>query len=456
MLDARLEAQRHVFGPLFPLVALAHLSRVLAAQPDEMRLSRQASLQGALTSKRWCVAVWGFRLVGSPSRERRERFMRIAHFKWPERGLAEGLLSGCALLRWSLGFQIAEQSSQGLLVVVVLLPAGEVGNVSHAFKMCCPTCCGLHDGVVKANGKEHQDVFLILFGKGGLNLEFYPRTCNGMLGEHQQQLVIQTNGLVDALPDFVTGLHVFRGKPAAHAFALQVGIQLVGKLLVVAGIANKTSIVLDGHQRAHVDDEVLWHTGFAQKDFGNASLRAVDGINANARWASMFYCLQSPHSTQIDIIKLCQFDFSITEVGITEVGIAEVGIAEVGTAEVGNAEVGKAEVDFAEVGSDEVRTTEVGTAEIWLCCWMLLSPCIPNTWPLLQHFKLVLICHVDYLLCSALIIERCGYDCKHFSFCFSSGERSPLVLIAKCRCSLRHDTGIPCLSKYITACLPSW
>src|SRR5260221_1735974 len=322
--------------------------------------------------------------------------------------------------------------------------------------MCCPACCGLHDSVVEANGKQYQGVFLILFGKGSLDLQFYRRASDGMFGEAQQQPGVHANGLVDALPDLVTGLHVFRSIPAAHAFALQVGVQPVSKLLVVAGIANKTSIVLDGHQRAHVDDEVLWHTGFAQKDFGNASLRAVDGINANARWASMFYCLQSPHSTQIDIIKLCQFDFSTTEVGITEVGIAEVGIAEVGIAEVGNAEVGKAEVDFAEVGSDEVRTTEVGTAEIWLCCWMLLSPCIPNTWPLLQHFKLVLICHVDYLLCSALIIERCGYDCKHFSFCFSSGDASPLVLLVQCPCSLGHDTGKPCLSKYITACLSLW
>ena len=41
------------------------LARVLAAKPDEMRLSRQTSLLGVLTSKRWCVAVWGFRLVGS-------------------------------------------------------------------------------------------------------------------------------------------------------------------------------------------------------------------------------------------------------------------------------------------------------------------------------------------------------------------------------------------------------
>ena len=101
--------------------------------------------------------------------------MCMARFHLPESSLAKRLLLGCVLLRWSLGFQIAEQSSQGLLVVVVLLPAGEVGNVSHAFDMCCPTRCALHDGVIKTNGKQYQGVFLILFGKGGLDLEFYPR-----------------------------------------------------------------------------------------------------------------------------------------------------------------------------------------------------------------------------------------------------------------------------------------
>src|SRR5260370_39649243 len=88
MLDAWLEAQRDVFGTLFPLVALAHLSRVLAAQPDEMRLSRQTSLQGALTSKRWCVAVWGFRLVGLAARGSREQGGSMAYFQWAERRLA--------------------------------------------------------------------------------------------------------------------------------------------------------------------------------------------------------------------------------------------------------------------------------------------------------------------------------------------------------------------------------
>src|SRR5260221_11990065 len=150
MLDARLEAQRHVFGPLFPLVALAHLSRVLAARPDEMRLSRQAFLQGALTSKRWCVAVWGFRLVGSPSRERRERLMRIAHFKWPERRLAERRLSGCALLQWRARVQIAEQAPPPALGSVMVFPAGETPNTAPLFCLRTPIRGALDDLLIPA------------------------------------------------------------------------------------------------------------------------------------------------------------------------------------------------------------------------------------------------------------------------------------------------------------------
>src|SRR5258708_7521637 len=180
----------------------------------------------------------------------------------------------------------------------------------------------------------------------------------------------------------------------------------------------------------------------------------------------MFYCLQSPHSAQVVVTELCPPYCSKDEIGTAEIGTAEVSKAEVSKAEVGTAEVGIeeggiaeggiAEMGTAEVSKAEVSTAEVGVAEVGLCSWMLLSPCIPSVWPLPQSFQLVLICHVEYLLCSDLIIERCGYVCKHFSFCFSSEDRSPLVLLAQWRCSLRHDTGKPCLSKYITACLSLW
>src|SRR5260221_2218221 len=277
MLDARLEAQRHVFGPLFPLVALAHLSRVLAARPDEMRLSRQAFLQGALTSKRWCVAVWGFRLVGSPSRERRERLMRIAHFKWPERRLAERRLSGCALLQWRARLQIAEQALQPALVGVMVFPAGEISNMARLFDVRSPISGALDDLFIQADGKEHGALCLAFFGKCVLYLVFDPPTGDRMRREDQQELIVQANGLVDALPELISDLHIFRGKPAAHAFTLQVGIQPVGKVLVAAGIADEAGVVLDGmsNQGVHIGEEVLWHTGFAQKCFGNVPFGAV-------------------------------------------------------------------------------------------------------------------------------------------------------------------------------------
>src|SRR5260221_366184 len=508
MLDARLEAQRHVFGPLFPLVALAHLSRVLAAQPDEMRLSRQASLQGALTSKRWCVAVWGFRLVGSPSRERRAWLRGMLYSQGPGRRLAERRLLDCALLQWRSRLQIAEQALQPALVGVMVFPAGEISNMARLFDVCSPISGALDDPFIQADGKEHGALCFAFFGQCFLYLVFDPPTSDRMRREDQQQLIVLANGLIDALSDLVSNLHIFRGKPAAYACALQVGIQPVGKLLVTAGIANKAGVILNGmgNQGAHIGEEVLLHNGVTQKCFGNVSPGEVDRINTDTRWAFMLYRLKSSHGAQIDTSELCPPDSSIAEVGVAEVGTAKIGTAEVGTAEVstaegGTAEVGIAEVGiaevgigevgmvevgigevgigevgtseggfaevglaevglseggFAEVGLAKVGLAEVGTAEVRLCCWMLLYPRIPNIPSLSEYVELVLICHVDYLLCSALIIERCGYDCKHFSFCFSSGDASPLVLLVQCPCSLGHDTGKPCLSKYITACLSLW
>src|SRR5260370_25545553 len=386
----------------------------------------------------------------------------------------------------------------------MVFAAGEISNMARILNVCGPISGALDDLFIQADGKENGALCLAFFGQCFLYLVFDPPTGDRMSREDQQQLIVLANGLIDAVSDLVSNLHIFRGKPAAYAFALQVGIQPVGKLLVTAGMANKAGLVLDGtgNKGAHIGEEVFWHTGFAQKAFGNVPLGAIDGIDANARWALMFYCLQSPHSTQIDTIELCPPDCSTAEVGFAEVGFAEVstgevstgevsivevsivevgyaevstaevGTAEVGCAEVGTAEVGTAEVVRAEFGTDkvgfaEVSIIEVGTAEVGFaevstaevrscCCWILPSPPIPNILSLSEYVELVLICHVVYLLCSVLIIERCGYVCKHFFSCFSIGDASPLVLDAQCPCSLRHDTGKPCLSKYITACLSLW
>src|SRR5260221_3018106 len=333
----------------------------------------------------------------------------------------------------------------------MIFPAGEISNMARLFDVCGPISGALDDLFIQADGKEHGALCLAFFGKCFLYLVFDPPTGDRMRREDQQELIVQANGLVDALPELISDLHIFRGKPAAHAFTLQVGIQPVGKVLVAAGIADEAGVVLDGmsNQGVHIGEEVLWHTGFAQKCFGNVPFGAVDRVNANVRWACMLYCIQSPHGAQINIVELYKSDCSMAEVGVVEVGTAEVGtvengvaevgvaefgIAEVGIPEIGIAEFGVAEVGVAEVGMVEVGIAEVGIAEEYVAIntegvftseigvaeiksshlWMLLSPCIPHLWPLPEYVKQFLVRQIAHLLCSALSIERCGYVCKHF------------------------------------------
>jgi hypothetical protein len=52
-----------------------------------------------------------------------------------------------------LSLQVAEQSSEHLFELVVLLPLREVADMSCASNISCPRLCGLHNGVVKTNRK---------------------------------------------------------------------------------------------------------------------------------------------------------------------------------------------------------------------------------------------------------------------------------------------------------------
>jgi hypothetical protein len=54
----------------------------------------------------------------------------------------------------------------------------------------------------------------------------------------EQQLVVEADGFVDLLVDFLAALNVMRSEPAAHAFVLQVGVEAVGEVLVFAVAAQ--------------------------------------------------------------------------------------------------------------------------------------------------------------------------------------------------------------------------
>src|SRR5664280_1486005 len=71
------------------------------------------------------------------------------------------------------------------------------------------------------------------------NFGFDPVTAHAVLGEDQQQLVMQADGLVDLLVQLAASLHFLGCEPAAHAFGLQVSMEPLGKLLVLGRVADK-------------------------------------------------------------------------------------------------------------------------------------------------------------------------------------------------------------------------
>jgi hypothetical protein len=362
---------------------------------------------------------------------------------------------------WRVGLKITQQASEGFLVVVMLLPTGEVSDVARPLEVGRPTGRALQHSSIKANGKQHRSVPGLLLRKSRLDLKFHPHAFDGILREHQQELVIEADGLVDALPDFVTGLHVFRSEPAAHPLALQIGIQPLGKALIFARIANKAGVVLDRvlGQGAGIDNEGVTQADLAQKFLGNVPLRAQEGVGTNGRRACMPDRFQSFDRSQIHIskdgpsnrgsvklgtvkggtakvgtaengiaeisiaegstVEIGKTEVSIAEVGTVEVSIAEVGAFEFGTMEVGTAEVSALEVSTAKVGKAEVSAVEVSKDEVRQYLWILLSPCIPDVTSLFENIEFL----VGHAVFPPLIIPphyNCSWESSaSISSCFS-------------------------------------
>lgn len=127
----------------------------------------------------------------------------------------------------------------------MLLPVAEIGNVACAANVGGPTRRTVLDSIIQTDGKQHERVFAVFFGEGSFDFKFDPRTVDGMLREHQQQFIMETDGLVNAISDLVAGFQVFGREPAAHSFALQISIQPFDELLIVARIADEAGVVLD-------------------------------------------------------------------------------------------------------------------------------------------------------------------------------------------------------------------
>src|ERR1019366_4223681 len=175
------------------------------------------------------------------------------------------------------------------------------------------------------------------------------------------QPVMQPNGLVDLLMDLLPAMYIVRRKPAAHAFVLQVGMNPLGKLLVVRRVADEAGVELDGtsYHRADVGDELLGNAAAAQEDLGDLAARFVNRVNADAGRADMVDRIEPLGFAQVNITKDC-----CTQGCHAEIRVTEVRTTEVCPTKVRQLEMYPSEIRLAEIRPDEARSVEIRPVQL--------------------------------------------------------------------------------------------
>ena len=147
-----------------------------------------------------------------------------------------------------LSFQIADQPLKRRLIRIVVFPVAEVGDEELAY-LAGRVLSGIavealpiaqHIKLHQPDRKQHPLAFLHLPFAGLGDLGLHPLAVQAVLGENQQQPVMQANGLVNLLVQLASSLDVVRREPAAYAFGLQVSMEPLGKLLVLCRIADES------------------------------------------------------------------------------------------------------------------------------------------------------------------------------------------------------------------------
>src|SRR5271165_5203606 len=143
--------------------------------------------------------------------------------------LAELLWSEPALAGGTLRLQILHQPLKRRLIRIVILPVAEVGDevlpylarrgIANVGIIQLPLLHFLKRH--QRDGKQELLVFPLLARPCVGNFRLHPLTTHTVLGEDEQQPVMQANGLVNLLVDLTASLDVVGRKPAAHAFGLQ-------------------------------------------------------------------------------------------------------------------------------------------------------------------------------------------------------------------------------------------
>ena len=128
----------------------------------------------------------------------------------------------------------------------MVFPFREITDVTGSPEFGGPAFIGIHDRSIQPDWEEDSlasDTFLLI---GSINLILNPVTVDRMLGQNQKELVVEPYRLIDSIPDFVPNLHVFGCKPTTNPFVLEIGMESLGKVLALAGVANEARIEIEG------------------------------------------------------------------------------------------------------------------------------------------------------------------------------------------------------------------
>ena len=74
----------------------------------------------------------------------------------------------------------------------------------------------------------------------------HPLARHRRLGQDEEELVIDPDRLINPGAKSVADFHILRGKPAAYTLILEIGVQAFGKGVILARIADKAGVELEG------------------------------------------------------------------------------------------------------------------------------------------------------------------------------------------------------------------
>src|SRR5207249_1436186 len=109
----------------------------------------------------------------------------------------------CAPFR---GPEVSDQAGEGVLIYAVVLPPSEVPDVPRQPDMRGPSDRGFQDRVVEPDREEHGSSLPPLPLKGGFDFPLHPIAREGMLREHEHELVVNPDRLADAMAELVADL----------------------------------------------------------------------------------------------------------------------------------------------------------------------------------------------------------------------------------------------------------